>query len=191
MDSIFFFFFQVAVQGLHLIIILLVTYFLTSQMNNNPIKLTQKDVLSSCVYLQSSPGCHLKFFFSCERTTQLIKPVLRCLYNLSYLHSALVINQFTITWFSGFIILQLSLKNKNKIPQLCKKQSLYLAKKFTCHLKNNPFYSQSKSFSSLRRASLLHEESPDLGFLVQTNAIKPKLHTKEPTEPNHWFSSAV
>lgn len=51
---------KVLVQGLHLMIILPVTHFLTSQMNNKPIKLTKKDVLSSCVYLQSSPGCLLK-----------------------------------------------------------------------------------------------------------------------------------
>lgn len=140
-------------------IILPVTHFLTSQMNNKPIKLTKKDVLSSCVYLQSSPGCHLKqsfLFVSGERTKQPTRPVLKCVNNLIYLSSVLVIHWFTPTWLSGFIILQLTLKKKPQNHSAVARRGAYFAEKAdTSKRPPHPFYSQASSFANLGSAWLL------------------------------------
>lgn len=78
-------------------------------MNNNLIKLTTEKMFSPAVFTCSiSPPRH-SIFCLLQRTKQLTKPVLRCLYHLSHPSSALITNGFTITWLLGFIILQLSL----------------------------------------------------------------------------------
>lgn len=104
--------------------------------------------------------------------------------------SALVINWFTITWFSGFIIPQLTLeKNKYKTPQLWQEVECILQRKLPLKKKYS-FYSWARSFANVRSAWLLQEDFPDLWFLVWTITIKVQQNT-EPTEWNYWFPSAV